>query len=44
MAIEDDGFRGESGDDGADEPISEFHARARELMQEDREVLDALDE
>jgi hypothetical protein len=29
---------------GTDDAVSSFHARARQLMDEDREVLDALDE
>lgn len=35
---------GEPEEGCAPAPISEFHALAREVMEEDREVLDALDE
>lgn len=41
MAVEGNDREEDSRDE---EPISAFHARARKVMQEDREVLDALDQ
>lgn len=41
MAVEKD--EPDDSEEEVEEPVSEFHARARDVMEEDREVLDALD-